>query len=118
MERSKHLHRIYPLTILVLGFVYVKFSPFHVPCIWKKLFGIPCPGCGLTGAYISLLNFDIANAMRMNILSVPLLLLVLWLGVKFSFNIKLPFTVSKSTIFVISALFAILSEVYNIINYS
>ena len=37
-----------------------------IPCIWKTLFGIHCPGCGLTRAFIHLLNFDLSKAFHSN----------------------------------------------------
>ncbi len=33
-----------------------------VPCYFKSIAGIPCPGCGLTRAFLSLLYGDIASA--------------------------------------------------------
>nr|WP_276020532.1 DUF2752 domain-containing protein [Acetivibrio straminisolvens] len=31
-------------------------------CLFKNFFGLPCPGCGMTRAYLSLLKFDLASA--------------------------------------------------------
>lgn len=31
-------------------------------CIFSNVFGIPCPTCGMTRAYISLLHFDFKHA--------------------------------------------------------
>ena len=33
-------------------------------CTYKKLLGIPCPGCGMTRAWLCLLKGDIVNAFR------------------------------------------------------
>lgn len=33
-------------------------------CIFITLFDIPCPGCGMTRAYLSLFSFDFASAFR------------------------------------------------------
>ena len=33
-----------------------------VPCYFKATLGIPCPGCGLTRAYISLFKGDLSSA--------------------------------------------------------
>lgn len=41
-------------------------------CIFKNLFGVPCPGCGLTRGFISILRLDFKSALRYNILSVPI----------------------------------------------
>nr|WP_136479594.1 DUF2752 domain-containing protein [Acetivibrio thermocellus]THJ77178.1 DUF2752 domain-containing protein [Acetivibrio thermocellus] len=31
-------------------------------CLFKNFFGIPCPGCGMTRAYLSLVKFDLTSA--------------------------------------------------------
>ena len=35
-------------------------------CLFKQLFGVSCPACGMTRAYISLLRLDIASAFHYN----------------------------------------------------
>lgn len=48
-----------------------------IPCLWKTLFGFHCPGCGLTTAFIGLLEFDFGKAFESNwliFLIVPLLI--------------------------------------------
>ncbi len=37
-----------------------------IPCIWQSIFGIHCPGCGLTTAFISIIEFDFKNAFKTN----------------------------------------------------
>lgn len=41
-------------------------------CLIKRFLGIPCPGCGLTRAVISLCHGDISSAIKLN----PLVLIV------------------------------------------
>lgn len=52
-------------------------SYFSVPCLFKTFFGIPCPGCGMTRAYLSLLHLDFAAAFSFHPMfwSVPILYL-------------------------------------------
>jgi hypothetical protein len=47
-----------------------------IPCIWKLVFGIRCPGCGITTAFINLMKLDFLNAFQSNwliIIVVPFL---------------------------------------------
>ena len=37
-----------------------------IPCLWKTIFGIQCPGCGLTTALISLMELDYKKALESN----------------------------------------------------
>ena len=39
-------------------------------CIFKKLTGLKCPGCGMTHAFICLGRFQLGEALRYNIFSV------------------------------------------------
>lgn len=50
------------LCALILAAVYV----FRFPCPIKAVTGIPCPGCGMTHAYLRLLRLDIAGAFSEN----------------------------------------------------
>ncbi len=46
-------------------------------CIFNNLFGIPCPGCGMTRAFISIIKLDFVSAFQYNITSIPLFLGIL-----------------------------------------
>jgi hypothetical protein len=37
-----------------------------IPCLWKSMFGVKCPGCGLTTAFISLIGLDYSKAFENN----------------------------------------------------
>lgn len=47
------------LTVLIKTF-------FKVGCLAKALFNVPCPVCGMTRAYLSLMRLDLKAAMRYN----------------------------------------------------
>ena len=47
---------------LILSAIYV----FRFPCPIKALTGVPCPGCGMTHAYLRLLKLDISGAFAAN----------------------------------------------------
>jgi len=59
--------------ILIVAFMY--FSGIH--CLIRTVFGIVCPGCGLTRAILAALRLDLAAAFGYNAMfwSVPLLYL-------------------------------------------
>ncbi len=77
-----------PLAMMMLSGIYllrtydpnVADNPF-LPCIFKAMTGLNCPGCGLTRAMHALVHFDLYRAFRMNaffIVSVPLVTLLMW----------------------------------------
>ncbi len=37
-----------------------------IPCIWKYTLGVNCPGCGLTTAFISMIELDFNHAFETN----------------------------------------------------
>lgn len=48
-----------------------------IPCLFRRLTGIPCPGCGLTRALLCLLRGDIRGALAYNALAIPIFALAL-----------------------------------------
>ncbi len=37
-----------------------------IPCLWKTIFSIDCPACGLTRSTIKLIKFDFSGAFQQN----------------------------------------------------
>ena len=56
----------------LLGLAYLNFG-FGIPCPLHAVTGLYCPGCGMFRASISLLRWDVWQAIRYNALSVILL---------------------------------------------
>jgi len=52
----------------------------------KDAFGIPCPGCGLTRAFLFLGHGDFRSAMELNVNSVLVFSLVVLLWLQAAFN--------------------------------
>lgn len=53
---------------------------FHVtlfPCLFKNTFHIPCPGCGMTRAFILLGHFHFREALTININSIFAYIMIL-----------------------------------------
>ena len=58
----------------------VAGNPF-LPCVFHRMTGLYCPGCGMTRAMHALVHFDLLRALRMNaffILSAPILAMMFW----------------------------------------
>jgi hypothetical protein len=66
-----------PLVIAVLltpGDDAVSLFGWDIPtvCQWRRLFGISCPGCGLTRSFVYLAHLHLVDAFRMNYAGPPL----------------------------------------------
>ncbi|MBN2851502.1 MAG: DUF2752 domain-containing protein [Clostridia bacterium] len=59
------------LLVVIIVAVFLVFSDQSI-CVFKKVTGIPCPSCGMTRAFLFLLQGDIENAFILH----PLFLLV------------------------------------------
>jgi len=51
------------------------FGPLH--CLFKAIFGIPCPTCGIARSLVAISHFDLASAFYYNPL-VFVSLLIIW----------------------------------------
>ena len=63
------------LGIGISGFLMLQFS---IPCLFKTITSYPCPACGMTRAFISILNGNILESFSYNILGVPLFVFFLF----------------------------------------
>lgn len=63
-----------------LGSILLVLSYLKVPCFFLTRFQIPCPGCGITRAFVALLKFNIKDAFFYNpcIFLMPLFFLYFW----------------------------------------
>ena len=64
------------IIFLLCGSIYYIGTNFYIPCIFKKITGFYCPGCGITRMFRSLLELNIYQAFRYN----PLVFILLILG--------------------------------------
>ena len=73
------------ITLGIVAAIVVIMYLLEIRCFFNLLFGITCPGCGITRAYISLLRLDFAAAFEYN----PMFWSVPILGVLYLFDGKL-----------------------------
>ena len=70
MRKIKHpKEKLLFLCGLLLYVVLLRLG--GLTCLIRAIFGIPCPGCGMTRAVLSLLSFDLPQALAYH----PLVLL-------------------------------------------
>lgn len=64
---TKIIFRTIIFIIISIGYYFLnlKFS-FSIPCIFHKLTGFYCPGCGITRMIFAMLRFDFYQAFRFN----------------------------------------------------
>ena len=62
-----------PLGLLFVLYVafFTKFG-FGLPCIFRWVTGLKCPGCGMSHALAAMVRLDFGEAAAQNILSVTL----------------------------------------------
>lgn len=73
-KNKKQIIEIISIAVFVL--IYFFLSALGLGCPFKYVFGVSCPGCGMTRAYIALLSLDIPKAFHYHPLFplVPLLI--------------------------------------------
>ena len=79
MKRCKNI------LILLFGTLFGLIAisgTIKLDCIFKKLFNISCPGCGLTRSFRALLRFDIISSFKYNIFG-PILFIIIIIGIIF-----------------------------------
>lgn len=59
--RISHVKQKIAFTAAYLAVLAVWWL-LRLPCVFTWLFGIPCPGCGMTRALLAVLRLDIAAA--------------------------------------------------------
>ena len=66
------------IVLLILTAVVTLFWLLERPCPWLTLFHIPCPGCGMTRAWLSVLHLDFTGAFRMHPMFWSVPVMALW----------------------------------------
>ena len=71
MTQSKRLLRLAGIFggLLLLGLLYAAFvgaTGFGIPCVFRLITGLQCPGCGVSRMCMALLRLDFRAAWRAN----------------------------------------------------
>ena len=61
----------------IVCFPIIKY-PVHGFCLFKEIFGIDCPMCGLTRSFVSISHLHFADGWRFNRVGILIYLFVLW----------------------------------------
>lgn len=86
---------IFILVIVTILFVMLFILKKEIPCMFKSILGISCPGCGMTRAINEIIHLRFINAFKFNILSIPLVIIG-----SFSFFVIIYDIIKNSDIFI------------------
>jgi len=50
----------------ILYYLIVSFTGFAIPCVFRKITGLYCPGCGVTGMLTHIVRLDFKGAFECN----------------------------------------------------
>ncbi len=56
--------------LLIAAYFIIAYSLlnyFNISCVFLEITGIPCPGCGMTRAFLSLVTMDFYQAIKHNV---------------------------------------------------
>ena len=68
------------IAVLIFAAVVAVMYVLKTPCAVEAVIGVPCPSCGMTRAWISVLRLDLVSAFRYHSLfwTVPLIFAFFW----------------------------------------
>ncbi|MGM9476785.1 DUF2752 domain-containing protein [Pedobacter sp. GSP4] len=72
-----------------------------IPCPFKALTGIDCPGCGFQRSFIALIQGDVSKSWSLYPPTIPLLFLFVSVGLLYRFPVKYQKTVFITLVMVV-----------------
>lgn len=128
-------HTKFYLTVIsfsLTGVIWLIYNFFvghnFILCPTKSIFGLPCPGCGLTRSFISFFNGDFCEALYYNINIIIILPVLVFLFFSmlydiitsrtFTYNIYIIINqkINNKRFLILFILFELLIEIHHIIN--
>lgn len=73
MKKNELINKIVLFAIAILFAIALFKYNVGIPCVFNKITGLYCPGCGTTRAIYSLIQLDLYQAFRYNMLVIALL---------------------------------------------
>lgn len=84
MEKLSFPKRLISLFLFCVGaLVLIRLLPYFYRCPFYSITGIPCPGCGMTRAFLAAVRMDWRQALRWNPMVYPFALCCLYAVVCF-----------------------------------
>lgn len=74
-NNKNRIINIFILVIVDILFVILFVLKIEIPCMFKSILGISCPGCGMTRAINEIMHLRFIEAFKLNILSIPFVIL-------------------------------------------
>lgn len=62
----KFIKKSYPVLLIFLAYIVITYAFHFQNCFIKLFIGYPCPGCGMTRAFFSLVKLDFVGAFQYN----------------------------------------------------
>ena len=65
------------LTVGLVYYIFVSLTNVGIPCVFRLITGLQCPGCGVSRMLMALLRFDFVSAFHYNpavLLTAPIIL--------------------------------------------
>ena len=92
MEQSSILNgikRAVLVSIIGLGYAFfVQKTGYAIPCLFYKITGFYCPGCGVSRMCLALLKGNIKSAFYANQMIMICIPILLFIGIKYIIEIK------------------------------
>jgi len=92
--------------------LFISWLQDHLlPCPFKYLTGIDCPGCGFQRSMVALLKGDIHQSFLLYPPAIPLLIISVWWLADSLFKLDTSKSVVKKTMFIVVALIITVSYI-------